>query len=138
MTGLYSAVSGLNYTVEVFGQNITIPIGSALQGAISPLITNLASQLNDGLAGQRRPAEVDGLVETGTGSVGDALNESRHRRHRCHPRSGDRLGADPDRHRHRDGYLLGRCRVQVMLLATGCHLNPARWTTSAIIRCSAA
>jgi hypothetical protein len=72
---LNSAVSGLNYTVRVFGQNITIPIGSALQGAISPLITNLANQLNDGLSGNVADL-VDGLVETGTGSVGDALNEA--------------------------------------------------------------
>lgn len=72
---LNSAVSGLNYTVRVFGQNITIPIGSALQSAIAPLIGNLADSLNDGLSGSVADL-VDGVVESGTGSIGDALNEA--------------------------------------------------------------
>ncbi|WNG82274.1 hypothetical protein C6A86_000725 [Mycobacterium sp. ITM-2016-00316] len=72
---LNSAVGGLNYTVRVFGQNITIPIGSALQSAISPLIGNLADSLNDGISGNVADL-VDGVVETGTGSIGDALNEA--------------------------------------------------------------
>ncbi|MDZ7883391.1 MAG: hypothetical protein U5N53_11000 [Mycobacterium sp.] len=73
---LNSAVAGLNYRINVpFVGTVTIPIGSALQSAISPLIGNLAGQLNDGLSGSVAEL-VDGVVETGTGSIGDALNEA--------------------------------------------------------------
>lgn len=72
---LNSAVSGLNYTVRILGRNYTIPIGTALQGAISPLITNLATQLNNGIS-DNVAGLVDGLVETGTGSIGGALTEA--------------------------------------------------------------
>ncbi|MGW0160428.1 hypothetical protein ACWDUN_14045 [Mycobacterium sp. NPDC003323] len=74
-TSINSSLAGLNYTVRVFGQNITIPIGSALQSAISPVITSLANSLNDGISGNVAEL-VDGVVESGTGSIGDALNEA--------------------------------------------------------------
>lgn len=73
---LNSALAPLNYTTSIpFVGTITIPIGSALQGAISPLISNLANSLNDGISGNVADL-VDGVVESGTGSIGDALNEA--------------------------------------------------------------
>lgn len=70
-TSIQGALSGLNF--RVLGVNV--PAGNLLFGALSPLIGDLADNLNGQLSGNVAGL-VDGLVETGTGSIGDALNEA--------------------------------------------------------------
>jgi hypothetical protein len=74
-TSLNNAVSGLNYSVKVFGQTVTIPVGSALQSAISPLIGSLAASLSGTLTGSVADA-VDGAVGSATGSISGALSDA--------------------------------------------------------------
>ena len=70
-SSIQGALSGLNF--RVLGVNV--PAGNLLFGALSPLIGDLADNLNGQLSGNVAGL-VDGLVETGTGSIGDALNEA--------------------------------------------------------------
>lgn len=72
-SSINGALSGLNYSYKIFGQTISIPVGSALQSAVDPLIGGLASSLNSGLQGSVSGA-IDGAIGSATGSISDALN----------------------------------------------------------------
>lgn len=68
-SSIEGALSGLNFTVL----GVSVPAGNLLFGALSPLIGDLADDLNGQLSGSVADL-VDGVVESGTGSIGDALN----------------------------------------------------------------
>jgi hypothetical protein len=58
-----------------FVGTVTIPVGSALQSAISPLIGSLAASLSGTLTGSVADA-VNGAVGTATGSISGALSDA--------------------------------------------------------------
>lgn len=70
-SSIEGALSGLNFNVL----GVSVPAGNLLFGALSPLIGDLADNLNGQVSGNVAEL-VDGVVESGTGSIGDALNDA--------------------------------------------------------------